>query len=82
MKFVFDYKETLERRVTIEADTLGEAIATMNHRLEKEQIVLGADDFAGAELRMPLSENVLPRLQEYGENVKDNDSLDILIDFW
>jgi len=82
MKFVFDYKEVLERRVTIEADNLCEAIESMNRRLETEQIVLGADDFAGAELRMPLSENYLPRLQEYGENVKDNDSLDILIDFW
>lgn len=82
MKFVFDYKETLERRVTIEADNLCEAIESMNRRLETEQIVLGADDFAGAELRMPLSENYLPKLQEYGENVKDNDSLDILIDFW
>lgn len=82
MKFVFDYRETLERRVTIEAGSFVEAIASMNHRLETEQIVLGADDFAGAELRMPLSENYLPRLQEYGENVKDNDSLDILIDFW
>lgn len=82
MKFVFDYKETLEKRVTIEAENLGDAIAAMNHRIETEQIVLGADDFAGAELRMPLSENYLPRLQEYGENVKDKDALDILIDFW
>ena len=82
MKFTFDYEETLTRRVVIDAENLAEAINEIERRINEEKIVLGAEDFAGGEIRMPLNENFLPQLQHYGENVKDIQGLDILINFW
>ena len=82
MKFTFDYEETLTRRVIIDAENLAEAINEIERRINDEEIVLGAEDFAGGEIRMPLNENFLPQLQHYGESVKDIQGLDILIDYW
>jgi len=82
MKFTFDYEETLTRRVTIDATRLSEAIARIEQMIENEEIVLGAEDFAGGEIRMPLEENYFPRLQSCGEAVKDKSDMDIVIDFW
>ena len=82
MKFMFDYEETLTRRVTIDATRLSEAIAQIEQMIENEEIVLGAEDFASGEIRMPLEENYFPQLQSYGEAVKDKSDMDIVIDFW
>lgn len=82
MKFTFDYKETLERRVTVEAKTLAEAILEVERRIDQEEIVLDSEDFAGGEIVMPLAENFLPRLEHYGEIVKDPEGLDLVIDCW
>ena len=82
MKFVFDYEETLIRRITIDANNLGEAIDEIERRIETEQIVLGAEDFAGGQITMPLEANSMPRLQNCGEDVKDREDFDILIDMW
>ena len=82
MKFTFDYKETLERRVTIEAGTLAEAILEIGRRIEQEEIVLSAEDFAGGEITMPLENTLFPRLEHYGEVVKDLEGLDLVIDCW
>lgn len=82
MKFVFDYEETLTRRVIIDADNLANAIKEIKRRIDDEEIILGAEDFAGGEIRMPLEQNFLPQLQLCGESVDSTENLDIVIDFW
>lgn len=82
MKYTFEYEETLQRRIVIEADGLNNAIKEINRRIEDEEIVLCAEDFAGGKISMPLSENTFPRLERYGEDVKDKESLDLVIDCW
>jgi hypothetical protein len=82
MKFTFDYKEILARRVIIEADTMADAIQEIERRINAEEIVLDSEDFVSGEITMPLNENLLPRLRDCGENVEDKDDLDIVVDFW
>lgn len=82
MKFTFDYEETLSRRIRVEADTLAEAIKEVESRIEKEQIVLCAEDFAMGKITMPLEENFLPQLEKYGDLVENKEGLDIVIDYW
>lgn len=82
MKYVFDYEETLVRRIEIHADNLGEAIMEMHRRINDEEVVLCAEDFAGAKLSMPVAENTVPHLERYGEDVKDKEGLDLVIDYW
>lgn len=82
MRFTFDYEETLTRRVVIEADCLNEAIAEIQRRIDEEEIVLGAEDFAGGTLKMPLECNHFPQLEHFGESVENKDGLDIVIDYW
>ena len=82
MKFTFEYKETLVRTVNIDAKNLEDAISEMKNQIDTQKIVLGAEDFAGGEIRMPLEENVLPRLQFYGDSVDEVEGMSILIDMW
>lgn len=82
MKFTFDYKETLERRVVIEADTMADAIQEIERRIDDEEIVLDSEDFVGGQITMPLEANFLPQLRDCGENVKNKHDLDIVVDFW
>lgn len=82
MKFTFDYEETLTRRIVIEADCLSDALHEIERRIEDEEIVLSAEDFAGGQISMPMVENYLPQLRNCGEDVKNVEDLDILVDFW
>lgn len=82
MKFTFDYKETLERRIVIEADTMADAIQEIERRIDAEEIVLDSEDFVGGEISMPLDENFFPQLRNCGENVEDKNDLDIVVDIW
>lgn len=82
MKFTFDYEETLTRRIVIEASNLGEAMQEMYRRIDEEEIVLGAEDFAGGTIKMPLEENYSLQLQHFGESVENKDGLDIVVDYW
>ena len=84
MKYVFDYEETLVRRVEIYADDLGEAINEMHRRIGEEEIVLCAEDFLGAKLSMPVSENSMIRVTDEGENMSEEaiSCMDIEIDWW
>lgn len=82
MKFVFDYEETLIRRVSIDADCLSDAIKEIERRIEDEEIILNAEDFASGQISMPLEENFLPQLRCCGDNVKDKYDFDIVVDFW
>ena len=82
MWFVFDYKETLERRVTIESENLGDAILKLHSEIDNENIVLDSSDFAGAEITMPLTENLFPQLLDCGNEKISKEGLDILIDVW
>lgn len=82
MKFTLDYKETLIRRVIIEADTMADAIQELERRIDAEEIILTSEDFVGGEITMPLDENFLPQLRDCGEDVKDKNDLDIVVAFW
>lgn len=82
MKFVFDYEETLSRRITLEAKTLQEAISEIERRIDDEEIVLNSEDFFGGQISMPLDENYLPALQYCGENMENTTDLNLVIDFW
>lgn len=82
MKFTFNYKEILKRRVIIEADNMADAIQEIERRIDTEEIVLNSEDFVGGEISMPLGENFLPQLREYGEGVKEKEALDIVVDYW
>lgn len=82
MKFTFNYKETLERRVVVEADTMADAIQEIERRIDAEEIVLDSEDFAGGQISMPLEENYLPQLRHCGDSVEDKYDLDILVDYW
>ena len=82
MKFVFDYEETLTRRIVIDADCLSDALHEIERRIEDEEIVLGAEDFAGGQISMPVENNFLPQLRRYGDDVEDAKGLDLVVDFW
>lgn len=84
MKFVFDYEETLIRRVSVNADNLGDAIATIRAMIDNEIIVLNSEDFCGGRITLPLSENspYYVRVEKCGETVKDVSDLDIVIEEW
>ena len=82
MKFVFDYEETLTRRVVIDADCLSDALHEIERRIEDEEIILGAEDFVGGQISMPVEENFLPQLRRYGDDVEDAKGLDLVVDFW
>lgn len=82
MKYVFDYEETLVRRVEICADNLGDAINEMHRRIDEEEIVLSAEDFASGKISMPLEENRYMSLTNYGDPVEKQEGLDLEIDWW
>lgn len=84
MKFTFDYEETLIRRVNVDADNLGDAIATIRNMIDDETIVLGAEDFCAGKISLPLEANspYYVRVERYGETVKDVSDLDIVIEEW
>lgn len=82
MEFTFDYKEILERRIVIEADTMADAIQEIERRINAEEIVLYSEDFVGGEITMPLEENFLPQLRNCGEDMENKNNLHILVDFW
>lgn len=44
-KFKLEITETLSREVEVEAETLEEAIDSLNKMYKNEEIILGADDF-------------------------------------
>ena len=84
MKFTFDYEEILSRRVSVDADNLGDAITIMRDKIDNQQIVLGAEDFCTGKISLPLEENspYYVRIEKCGESVKDVSDLDIVIEEW
>lgn len=84
MKFTFDYEETLSRRVSVDADNLGDAIAAIRNMIDNETIVLGSKDFLAGKISLPLEENspYYVRVEKCGETVKDISDLDIVIEEW
>lgn len=82
MKFTFDYEETLMRSITIEADSLAQAIIKIENQIDNQEIVLTTEDFLSGKISMPLDKNILPRLVNCGEDVKVADDFEIVIDFW
>lgn len=84
MKFTFDYEETLTRRINVDADNLGDAIAAIRSMIDNETIVLGAEDFCTGKISLPLEANspYYVRVERCGETVKDVSDLDIVIEEW
>lgn len=84
MKFVFNYEETLSRRVSVDADNLGDAIVAIRNMIDNETIVLGSEDFLAGKISLPLMENspYYVRIEKCGETVKDISDLDIVIEEW
>ncbi len=84
MKYIFNYEEVLQRRVEIHADNLGEAIIEMHRRINDEEIVLCAEDFAGGKLSMPVDCNAMIRITDEGESMSAEavSCMDIEIDWW
>ena len=69
MQFVFDYEETLIRRIIVDADCLSNAIKEVERRIEDEEIILTSEDFASGQISMPLEENYFPQLRHCGNDV-------------
>ena len=83
MTFTFDYEETLIRRISIDANSLLDAIAELRRRLDDEEIVLDSEDFAGGKISMPMEKNFLPQLERLGASVDfDVKDVDLVIDYW
>lgn len=82
MKFVFDYTETLCRRIAIDADSLADAIKEIENRIDEKEIELETDDFLTGKLSMPLDENFYPQVCFYGEPMKLTEDMDIIIEEW
>ena len=82
MKFVFNYEETLSRRVTVNAENLHDAINEIVKQIDDEKIVLGAEDFIAGQISMPLKDNFLPHLTMYGNKVENTEDMEIVIDYW
>lgn len=82
MKFVFDYEEILTRRVVIDADCLSDALHEIERRIEDEEIILGAEDFVGGQISMPMEENFFPQLNYCGESMENVKDLDLVVDSW
>lgn len=84
MKFVFDYEETLSRRVSVDADNLGDAINVFRKMIDDEEIVLCSEDFCTGKISLPLAENspYYVRIECCGESVKNVEDIDIVIEEW
>lgn len=84
MRFVFDYEETLSRRVSVDADILSDALVMMHDMLDSERLVLNAEDFCAGKISLPLEENspYFVRLERCGEPVNDVTDLDIVLEEW
>lgn len=84
MKFVFDYEETLSRRIAIESDNLGDALNELRNRIDEATIVLDANDFMTGKISLPLEENspYYIRVEKDGEPVKNVEGLDIVLEEW
>lgn len=52
MEFTVCYKEVLSRTVIIKADTAQDAVEKMRQHVIQEDIVLGAEDFAGGTIEL------------------------------
>lgn len=51
MEFKIEIEEKLQRVVTVEADSLEEAIAQVDEAWSNSEIILDADNFVGVEIR-------------------------------
>lgn len=82
MKYTFEIEETLMRRVTIEGDTLDEALREFYTKFESEKIVLDAEDFCGAKLSLIPDESSICRIEKLGEPVEQPYDYAVVIDYW
>ena len=82
MKYTFDYEETLQRRVEVYADNLGEAILKIRNQVDNQELVLGGDDWIGSKLSIPAEVNPMVRVTDEGKEIEDVSCMDIEIDWW
>lgn len=83
MKYVFEYEETLMRTVTIDADSLANALTRLTEKIENEDIVLSADDFFMARILMPLDLNKYNvDLEKEGQSVPNKEDYAVVLEAW
>ena len=82
MKYTFDYEETLQRRVEVYADNLGEAILKIRNQVDNQELVLSGDDWIGSKLSIPAEVNPMVRITDEGKEIEDVSCMDIEIDWW
>ena len=83
MKYVFDYEETLSRRVTVDALDLADALQQLHKAIDDCTLVLNADDFLAAAVRMPIKDNpYIVRIENCGEVVENSKDFDIVLEEW
>lgn len=49
-EYTVEVKETLHRLITVEANSMEEAVSIVSEQYDKEEIVLDYDDYAGYEI--------------------------------
>lgn len=81
MKYTFEIEETLMRWVTIEGDTLDEALREFYAKFEAQEIVLDANDFAGAQLSLIPEKSWVCEVERDGDPI-EQEGLAIIIDRW
>lgn len=81
MKYTFEIEETLMRQITIEGDTLDEALRELYSRYEGQEIVLDSSDFLGGQLSIIPEKSSLCSIEKWGEPL-DKEGLAIVIDRW
>ena len=82
MKYTFEIEETLMRRVTIEGDTLDEALREFYSKYEKDEIVLSAADFCEGKLSLIPDESSICRIEKLGKPVEQPYDYAVVIDYW
>lgn len=83
MKYVFEYEETLMRTITIEADSLVQALTEIDKRIENADIVLDSGDFLGGKISMPLDRNKYTvDIEKDFESVTDRENYSIVLESW
>ena len=83
MLYTFDYQEILSRRVTIEALTFGDALQELNKRIDRGILELNNQDFLTGQISIPIEKNASTiSLTRCGENMKDVEDIDIILEAW
>jgi hypothetical protein len=83
MKYVFEYEETLMRKITVDADSLTTALTRLTEMIENAEIVLSADDFLTARILMPLDLNKYNiDIEKDAQSVPNKEDYAVVLEEW